>query len=117
MPYLAGSFAQGSMSVDRLDHADRQSLSDLHDKEAATRKSVKEFYGWYYFKARQARDVEWIVDPDPTPENPWHAEISNAQGDKSALYEACQEVAAEATWASKPLSPQIQEQLDEVLRS
>ena len=104
------------MSVDRLDHADRQTLSDMHDKAAAPRKSVNEFYGWYVFQAQQARAVGWEVDPDPTPKNPWHAEIRNTQGERSALYEACQVVAADSRWDSKPLNPQLQDQLDEVLR-
>ena len=116
MPYLARSFTKGIMSVDRLDHADLQTLSALHDKEVEPRKSVNEFYGWHVFSALQARAVGWAVNPKPKRTNRWHAEVSNAQSDKGALYEACQVVAADAKWDSKPLSPELQDQLDEVLR-
>ena len=104
------------MSVDRMDTADLQRLTLLHDEEGAGRVPARSFHGWYEFTAAVIRSVGWDAVPKRTAKNPWHAEVIWAAGDedKDMLKERCLKVAADAVWRSRPMSSSDEEFLDQV---
>ncbi len=92
------------MSVDLLLQADTQQLSRVHDAEAILRNPPRTFHGWYVFIAAIVRSVGWEVTPDPTGDNPWHAEVSlsGSMDEEDAFIQDCEKVAANASWQARP---------------
>ena len=109
--FIRRSFVDGSMSVDRLESADIQTLCNLHVAEAVTRKPPQSFHGWYVFVAGLVRSTGWDVNSDPTGANPWHAEVCLPdlieQGDE--FLQSCSKVASQASWRARPLSQEDEE--------
>ena len=114
--FVATSFVDGRMSVDRMETADLQRLTLLHDEEGAGRVPARSFHGWYEFTAAVIRSVGWEAVPKRTAVNPWHAEVLWAAGDedKDVFRERCLKLAADAVWRPRPMSSSDEEFLDQV---
>lgn len=107
--FLRRSFVGGAMSVDRLESADSWSLCNLHDLEGSRRTPPRDFYGWYVFTAALVRSVEWCVVSEPTPENPWHAEVHRQLGtteQEDHFLQDCNKVASQARWSARLIGPE-----------
>ena len=115
--FIERSFVGGECSVDLLDRADHHRLASLHDHEGAVRVPPRTFHGWYVFSADAVRSVGWDAWPDPTLENPWHAEVRKGQiGDADdANRQNCEKVAALSLWRDRPMSREDEEFLDNLL--
>ena len=97
--FISKSFIDGKMSVDRLDDADYQRLTQIHTNEGQYRNPSRTFHGWYTFPASNVLSMGWEVQSDPTPTNPWHAEVDcGSLEDNDAHRQRCVDLASQACW-------------------
>lgn len=98
----------GTMSVDRLTHADKSTLCRVHDDDAAKRGQGRQFYGWYTFETSVARDIGLDAVPSPSTDsrNIWHANLIVPEGDDS-LPVFANKLSAASEWRFRPLGPQV----------
>lgn len=61
---------QNDLSVDRLDGSDLRLLTRIQDVNAKGRSGP--FLGWAAVAVADVDEDAWNIQPDPTPENPYH---------------------------------------------
>ena len=110
------AFEAGPMSVDRLDYADIGRLCSIHDHEAASRRSINTFYGWYVFAAGLVRSCGMCVKYSRTRKNPWHSLVcltGDGNEEDDALQSYFNALASETEWFPRPISPSLQRDVEE----
>ena len=97
--FISKAFVGSKMSVDRLDDADRQYLTQIHADAGQRRSPNRAFHGWFAFSTASVRSVGWNAQSDPTPDNPWHAEVDyGSLEDADAHRQRCVDLASQAWW-------------------
>ena len=120
--FIKRSFIDSEMSVDHLLDADLRSLTEIHDREGASRPVPLAFYGWYVFEAGVVRHNGGEVVPDKTDENPQHANVVSpdpAEG-QDALDQFFKEISENAHWQEREdllpvISPPVREFLEQAV--
>ena len=115
--FIERAFVDGEMSVDRLDSADIQCVTRLHIQEGEGRNPPRTFHGWYVFTVGIVLSVGWVVKPEKTPSNPWHAEVvCNLSVDEAdAHLQHCGKIASLARWKDRPMGRGDEEFFDRLL--
>ena len=107
-----------TVSVDRLDYADKDILCAVHDDEALARGDDRQFYGWYTVGSDLIRSIGLDVVPSPStdPRNIWHADLSIpdfAVEDDDQITEYAESLKSEAKWLRRPLNPRARRDIEQ----
>lgn len=90
-----------SLSVDRLDHAPNEELTEIGDHNAELRGPNRNFYGWAVVTVQRASNMGRWIEPRPMLENPYHSEIFlNLAHDEDRLDQAREHAHDLALYAS-----------------
>ena len=107
------------LSVDRLTYAPRLVICEIHDEDAASRGSDRNFYGWYLFEVTNLRKVGVEAEPSDStnPRNKWHADLvvpGVVRGDDDSVVAGAERLkAATSSWEPRELNAEALRDVNE----
>ena len=116
--FIKRSFVDRMMSVDLLLQSDVQLLTQIHEEEGKGRTPPQRFHGWYVFPVEVVQINNGKIEPDPTLNNPWHANVisPDISEDPDALEHFYGKIAANSFWQERSFGPALEEFLERVSR-
>ena len=66
--------SSSELSINRMGFAPDAKMAAIGERNAYS-DNRKEFWGWHTLSAQDIKDAGCSVEPSPTPENPYHADI------------------------------------------